>query len=71
MRCNCCNVMLTPFESTVRNASTNEFMDMCESCLSYVSDDVRVLTREDLRQEVGTEVANYIDGIDFNGVNYE
>ena len=71
MRCICCNVMLTPFESTTRNVSTNDFIDMCEGCLSFISDDVKTLTREDLRQEVGTDVANYIDGIDFNGVNYE
>jgi hypothetical protein len=28
---------------------------------SYISDEVKVLTREDLRSEVGTDVANYID----------
>ena len=41
--------------------SDNSFLDMCESCLSYIADDVKVLTREDLREEVGTDVANYIE----------
>lgn len=61
MRCSCCNVTLTPFESTIRRVSNNDFMDICEKCLSTIEDDVKVLTREDLRTEVGTDVANYID----------
>ena len=64
MRCSCCNVMLTEFESTIRKVSTNEFIDMCEKCLSTIEDDVKVMTREDLRTEVGTDVANYIDCFD-------
>ena len=72
MRCTCCNVLLSPFESTIRKVSTHDFIDMCEKCLSYIDDDVKVLTREDLRSEVGTDVANYIDNIDHNvGDNYE
>ena len=66
MRCSCCNVMLSPFECTMRKASTNEFIDICEKCLSYVDDDVKVITREDLRSEVGTDVANYIDNLDLS-----
>ena len=61
MRCNCCNVILTPFESTMRKVSDNSFLDMCEGCLSYVSDDVKTLTREDLRAEVGIHLADHID----------
>lgn len=61
MRCNCCNVILTPYESTMRVVSTNDFTDMCTKCLSYVDNDVKVITREDLNEEVGTDVANYID----------
>lgn len=64
MRCSCCNVMLTEFESTIRKVSTNEFIDTCEKCLSTIEDDVKVMTREDLRTEVGTDVANYIDCFD-------
>lgn len=59
MRCSCCNVILSPFESTMRSAADNEFLDMCEKCLSFT--DIKTLTREDLREEVGTEIANYID----------
>lgn len=72
MRCTCCNVMLSPFESTIRKVSTNEFIDICEKCLSFIDDDVKVITREDLRSEVGTDVANYIETLEhFEGDNYE
>jgi hypothetical protein len=70
MRCQCCNVILTPFESTIKKVSDNSFLDMCEKCFSYVADEVKVLTREDLREEVGIDVANYIDTED-NKDNYE
>ena len=61
MRCICCNVILTPFESTVRSAADNSFMDTCEKCLSFAN--VQTLTREDLRREVGIDFAPYIDEI--------
>jgi hypothetical protein len=70
MRCQCCNVILTPFEATIKKVSDNSFLDMCEKCFSYVADEVKVLTREDLREEVGIDVANYIDTED-NKDNYE
>ena len=69
MRCKCCNVILTPFESTIRSAQDNEFIDMCSECLSYIEDDVNVLVREDLR-DVGTDIAIYDDYIDIEGDNY-
>jgi hypothetical protein len=70
MRCQCCNVILTPFEATIKKVSDNSFLDMCEKCFSYVADEVKVLTREDLREEVGIDVANYLDTED-NKDNYE
>jgi len=61
MRCTACNVILTPFEATMKRVSDNQFVDLCEKCFGYISDEVKVLTREDLREEVGTDVANYIE----------
>jgi hypothetical protein len=71
MRCSCCNVMLSDFESTIRRVSTNDFIDMCEKCLLTIDDDVKVIAREDLRSEVGTDVANYIDWFDLTRNNDE
>jgi len=50
MRCTACNVILTPFEATMKRVSDNEFVDLCEKCFSYIADEVKVLTREDLRR---------------------
>jgi hypothetical protein len=66
MRCIACNVILTPFEATMKKISDSSFLDMCENCLSYIADDVKVLTREDLREEVGMDVANYIETKEIN-----
>ena len=43
MRCTCCNVILTPQESVRRFKQSQEFVDMCNKCLSTISDDVRVV----------------------------
>lgn len=34
MRCLSCNVILSDKESTRRGALSNEFIDLCDSCLS-------------------------------------
>lgn len=36
MHCICCNKNLSDFEATRRHALTNDFLDMCKSCLSEV-----------------------------------
>ena len=33
MRCYCCNKNLNNYESTLRSATTGEFLDMCVACL--------------------------------------
>lgn len=60
-RCECCNVILTPYELTMRNLSTNDFTDLCLRCLEEIGDDLITVDRPDLRHEVGTEIADYID----------
>lgn len=52
MRCNCCNKLLSDFESTRKNAVTGEYMDMCNECLSYLPpDQFKFKTRPDLLTE--------------------
>lgn len=60
-RCSCCNVILTPYELTIRNVRDNSFTDLCTKCLQILSDDIVTIDREDLREEVGTEIADYIE----------
>ena len=42
-RCVCCNAILTPSESVRRFKESQEFVDMCNKCLSTISDDVQVV----------------------------
>ena len=40
MRCSCCNVILTPQESTRKFKTSGDYVDMCNRCLDTISDDV-------------------------------
>jgi hypothetical protein len=40
MRCSACNVILTTSESVRRFKDSGEFVDLCNKCLSTISDDV-------------------------------
>lgn len=61
MRCNCCNAILSDFEATIKTANTNHYMDICRKCYSTIEDDVPIIIREDLEDEVGMDFADYID----------
>ena len=65
-RCNCCNVILSPYELTLKNTSTNLFVDVCLKCHSFMSDDVNVVGNLELLEEVGMDIAIY-DYIDYEG----
>lgn len=59
-RCECCNVILTPYELSARSITSNTYMMMCSKCLEFVVDEVAVVgDRKLLHEEVGTEVAEY------------
>ena len=42
MRCVACNVILTPQESVRRFKESRAFVDMCNKCLSTISDEIPV-----------------------------
>lgn len=42
MRCYCCNAQLSSQESTRRFQESEEFVDMCNKCLSTIDEDVDV-----------------------------
>lgn len=48
MHCRACDTLLTPFESTRRNANTHEFMDLCKKCFNEVKYIIPVIERKDL-----------------------
>ena len=51
MRCLSCDAELTDFEATRKSVETNEFIDLCNLCYSYVKSDVRAVERMDLMHE--------------------
>ena len=51
MRCLSCNAELNDFESTRKSAETNEFIDLCNECYTYVRSDVKAVERVDLMHE--------------------
>lgn len=49
MRCQCCNKMLSDFESTRKNAKSGEYMDMCNECIGHLPpNQFQFKTRPDL-----------------------
>jgi len=43
MKCSCCDVILSTRESVRKFKSSSEYVDMCDKCLSTISDDVAVI----------------------------
>lgn len=48
MRCLSCNCILSSRDATRRSASTNEFLDLCSSCLDDVPFEFEVIENPDL-----------------------
>ena len=63
MRCQCCNAPLSDFEATRRNKRTNQFLDMCGECATYLP--IQSIDELDLlRMELDRGI---IDNIDYDG----
>ena len=48
MRCVACNCSLTDYEATRKGAATGEYLDLCDDCFRTIANDVVVITRADL-----------------------
>ncbi len=46
MRCSCCNKALNDYESTLKSAQTNEYLDTCMDCLQDL--EIETVGRSDL-----------------------
>ena len=51
MHCNACDRLLTLYESTIKNAGTFEYMDLCKVCLEDVKPFTKLIDRKDLITE--------------------
>ena len=49
MRCRACDVTLSDFEATRKSRKTGEYIDLCDTCFTFVKDAMEVDEREDLR----------------------
>ena len=58
MHCIMCNVELSDFESTRKDANTMQYLDMCNDCVG--ASGITTLDRFDLASE------NDLDGLDIN-----
>lgn len=65
MRCYCCNNPISGVESTRRFKESNEFVDMCDKCLSTIVDEYDLETiegeaqDEDLFDDDGSPAEDY------------
>jgi len=56
MRCKACNKDLNDFELTRKSKETAEFIDLCNTCYSYVKDDMQVVENYSLM-----DLQDYVD----------
>lgn len=59
MRCLSCNKELTDFEATRKGVYSGEYIDLCNSCFSTISNDIYTNEREDLATTIEIEVEDY------------
>ena len=67
-RCECCNVILSDAELTIKSATTGFLLNTCISCISTI-EGLEYTCEMDITLELGTNIAlyDYIDYEDNNG----
>jgi hypothetical protein len=61
MRCYCCNNILKPSEATRKFRESGAYTDMCDGCLSEISDDVNTVEGEGQDEDLFDDDGNPID----------
>lgn len=51
MHCRACDKLLTEYQSTLKNAVTGQYMDLCKVCLEDIKPFVKLIDRKDLITE--------------------
>jgi hypothetical protein len=51
MHCRACDRLLTEYQSTLKNAVTGQYMDLCKVCLEDIKPFVKLIDRKDLITE--------------------
>ena len=67
MRCQSCNQLLTAYESTLKNATTYKYFDLCKTCFEDIKPFVSVIDRKDLITEQDLDTID--DDMDTDGLS--
>ena len=70
-RCECCNVILSDAELTIKSATTGFLLNTCISCISTI-EGLQYTCENDITLDLGTNIAlqrDYIDDIDYEDNN--
>ena len=51
MHCRACDKLLTEYQSTLKNAVTGQYFDLCKGCFEDIKPFVKVIDRKDLISE--------------------
>ena len=51
MHCRACDKLLSEYQSTLKNAVTGEYFDLCKGCFEDIKPFVKVIDRKDLISE--------------------
>lgn len=60
--CTACDRILSDYESTIKNAITFEYMDLCKVCLEDVRPFTKLIERKDL---ISTQDLDFVDDDNF------
>jgi hypothetical protein len=55
MRCECCDRILSDLEATSKFKGSGTYTNMCTTCIRSLPDDVEVVNRSDLEEDVYDE----------------
>jgi hypothetical protein len=51
MHCKACDIMLTDLETSRRSVTTDEYLDLCNACYSYIAEDVPSVVNPDFEED--------------------
>ena len=73
MHCRSCDKLLTEYQSTLKNAVTGQYMDLCKVCLEDIKPFVRLIDRKDLITEadLDDEPEDDLEDLSYTGVSLE
>lgn len=69
MRCTSCNKILSAYETSIRSIESEEYTDLCTSCISSLDGELNVIGNPSLKHESEVSLDEFDEiyfGIDFD-----